>query len=284
LSAGASALGGAWTKLGWANEHVQKLKARITEIRESVREAVRLKTTFDQERGEFVLEVVEAPRLPDDLNLVAGDAISNFRSALDHLAYQIVWKATGSYWDGSQWPILDKPRTISSVVPKNPDREPSIVGTLRRISTVPDLIAKVHRHQPYGSVDDYGVAGINHWDAFYVRRQNFILRTLRDMSNWDKHRLLLDPYLVPAGGSPKRFRPVADCSDVGLSLYASVVLKPGAKLAWFYTTVTGPNPQMEVDYDPRPEIGVGWDGEIGEVLDGIGAKVAQILSDFQPLV
>jgi hypothetical protein len=81
-------------KVERAKKHVRALEGEVKVFLE--REPYKVGVTLEQQsrRPAYYLAAVEA--VPDTLALIAGDAIQNLRSALDHLAFQIVRFDTGA--------------------------------------------------------------------------------------------------------------------------------------------------------------------------------------------
>src|SRR5437763_15177075 len=80
-------LSGVRAKIERAKQHIRDLDARIDSFRES-----RSYITFadkQSEEGESRLHLTIKPRLPVEFGLIAGDAVHNLRSALDHTACQL---------------------------------------------------------------------------------------------------------------------------------------------------------------------------------------------------
>jgi hypothetical protein len=99
----------------------------------------------------------EAP--PDEWPLLAGEAIQNLRSALDHMVYA----ASGEH-DWTQFPIFTDPAAFEK---KGPDM----------LQGVPDSVrATIERAQPYHN--------------FPPAPRQTMLEQLRVLSNRDKHRTL----------------------------------------------------------------------------------------------
>jgi hypothetical protein len=105
-----------------------------------------------------------------DCSVIAGDALLNFRSALDQLAWIMV-KRKGRFSslnkrakEGIQFPLARSAKTFKRAMDRN----------LPGIGLDTDLGMLVRRHQPYRRG---------------LRSQ--AMRALRDLTNRDKHRLLI---------------------------------------------------------------------------------------------
>jgi hypothetical protein len=82
-------------KIKRAKEHVADLERQLHVFLESGPYKVGAK--HDPQTRKLIYCVTSAQPIPDCLPLVAGDAIQNLMSALDHLAYQIVCSNTGDH-------------------------------------------------------------------------------------------------------------------------------------------------------------------------------------------
>jgi hypothetical protein len=100
----------------------------------------------------------QLPQIPDDLPLAISDAVHNMRAAMDYLVYQLAKLGSGAYQDGTQFPIEDHKSRFD-------DRANTWLKHLRR-----EHIDRIEQLQPYKGKE---------WT-----------RTLRDLSNRDKHRHL----------------------------------------------------------------------------------------------
>src|SRR5881398_727199 len=76
-------------KIARAREHYESYKDYLGEFLRSQPYAFR--SELDPQSGEKVWRVHGKPKEPPPrLSLIAGDSLQNFRSALDHLAWQLV--------------------------------------------------------------------------------------------------------------------------------------------------------------------------------------------------
>ena len=79
-------------KIARAKEHEADLNSRLGDFLSG--QPYRVGVKGEQESRRPVYFVKSAASIPDTIPLVAGDAIQNLMSALDHLAYQLVCRAT----------------------------------------------------------------------------------------------------------------------------------------------------------------------------------------------
>ena len=162
-----------WAKLERAKEHAGALEDTFRMLApEANRPRVGIK--FELATGEHVLYI---NRLSDDVgpiiqkcSTIIGDVVHNLRSALDHLTFQLaVRNATGNLQDKRrvQFPIEDREATF----------ERRCISKDRG-----GWIADLHP-------DDRTV--IKGYQPFQRRREGEWLALLRDLSDADKHRLLV---------------------------------------------------------------------------------------------
>lgn len=79
-------------KIKRAQEHVADLERELRSFLE--RGPYKVGAKQDPHTRKLIYYVASAEPIPDSVPLVAGDAIQNLMSALDHLAYQIVCSDT----------------------------------------------------------------------------------------------------------------------------------------------------------------------------------------------
>jgi hypothetical protein len=168
-------LSGARAKLERAKEHLQLLDETVRDVRlaSGGDSSLVLGGFYRSVSESFELRVISMPQYPlTRWGTVLGDYVQNLRSALDHAAYQLV--ASGSEPSDaalgrSQFPICDTHDLFDSEVP-------------RRLSGVaPRAISVVKEAQPF----EYHNIDISP------------TRILRELSNRDKHRLLIPLLLAP---------------------------------------------------------------------------------------
>lgn len=219
-------LSGVDAKIRWAKRH-------LAEFHDAVLEAFspdKYEFVFDPnvEDGKHTLRVFGLPETESDWTLLVGDCLQNFRSALDHLAYQLVLREKGKPTNKTQFPIQESPFNKKGQW-RSPQLQPEI-----RDRKVLDLLEEV---QPY--FDEYG------------RPQNpdeSFLWVLRCLNNIDKHRLLL---VVASVFAPdKMWWGYSGESPVEGVWANTAPLKDGDPVAWFKFRGGKPPP----DFDPNPTL------------------------------
>lgn len=180
---------------------------------------------YKPDTGEHVAYISYMPELEDlriRAGLLVGDIVHNLRSALDHLTLQLALRNT----DGNveferrvQFPIED-----SSDMFKKRCTDVGPGGWLAEVH--PSDWAVIEEFQPYGSY-----------------KEGQLMALIRDLSNADKHRLLID-LTVPARHfedasvilgmffehamrqsrqGANRFRPEMDAIEAGAELFGAVI-------------------------------------------------------------
>jgi hypothetical protein len=162
-----------WAKLEWAEEHFAQLEALIADFLRPERGPTHsfVQETWDMADGHWEVirceAILRAP--PLRWSLIAGDAIHNVRSALDHLASGLVLANEGEVTTRTQFPIYDHV----------PDR-----GEERRIARnlegmADDDVRRIREMQPYLDM---------------VAERSERLLALARLDNYDKHRVVHPAY------------------------------------------------------------------------------------------
>jgi len=143
-------------------------------------DAVSLRTQLDTNTWEYRVWVDAVdPIASAKLGVFVGDIVHNIRSALDHVAWQLVMHG-GVQLSESQarkvmFPITDSEPEFKSQTPK------SLPGVR------PEEMTAVERFQPY-----------NRLDSFLHFKNGAPLARLRELSRHDKHRVITPVLVVPA--------------------------------------------------------------------------------------
>lgn len=151
---------GVKAKIARAYEHLQALDREIKGIIDSY--PFELRYEYNRDSFEHIWTLANAPpALPKRINIMIGDVVYNFRSALDHLAWQLVIANDETPTDQTMFPIYWGNRTA--------DYEEAKKSRLKGVSE--DALAVIDRLQPCNGGHSY-------------------LGTLHSLSNIDKHRHL----------------------------------------------------------------------------------------------
>lgn len=94
-----------WVKIERAKHHLHDLEVvRAGFINGN---PYRIEREYDPQTGYNVYRVFDIQTPPVEIGLIAGDVIHNLRSALDHLAYQLVYVNGAIYSKQTAFPIWD---------------------------------------------------------------------------------------------------------------------------------------------------------------------------------
>jgi hypothetical protein len=146
-------------KLERAKKHVEDLNVALIAFWDAEPYVIRFEDDPNtRERTYYVLSVQD---LPPEIVTIVGDALHNLRSALDHLAYQLVVAAGGKPDINTAFPIAKSFESYMS--PK---------GRLKVKGMRQDAIKAIDAHKPYKGGND-------------------TLWHLHELNNIEKHRLLI---------------------------------------------------------------------------------------------
>jgi len=156
-------LDGVKAKLDRADALIADLRDRVLPIEEAATASIRRDSCDNESR--LVYRVTEIPPISPGVGVLAGDVLHNLRSALDHLAWQLVLFDGGQPNEDTSFPILTSP-------PRRP-------LTIKPGISNPAIIAALTEAQPFSEARH---GHDPHDDA---------LELVRVLNNYDKHRLLL---------------------------------------------------------------------------------------------
>jgi hypothetical protein len=195
---------------------IGRAEAHLADIDQSIKAALDpdlycIRVEYDPETAKHVYRVHDLPT-PDPIwSVRVGEILFNLRSALDHLAWQLVLLDGGDPGEETQFPIRDTPFNKKGDLVR--------VDLTPRIKS-PQILAALDECQPY-----QGALGEPHPIS-----QNFLWR-LRLLNNFDKHRLLLVAVNVL---DTKRVYWGREEGDPMPSLWLNQSpLEEGAEVAWF---------------------------------------------------
>lgn len=223
----------AWLKWGRAVVHAQALDRELSrEIQKfQTQRPYTTRTEYDPKR--HCVRVLGEPFSPV-LGLLIGDAASNFRASLDHLAWAVV-NTRG------RRPIEPKEESkiYFPVALRKEDFDSHLV--VNKFLTRADR-AIFRRYQPY-------VHG--------KRKAPFhCLSSLPRITADDKHRMIRPLWAVPQGGEI-RVGKATDCEVTRIPTKAqTIILEPDAEVQRIYVRRTGPKPDVyaEVTLRVRPTV------------------------------
>jgi hypothetical protein len=268
----------AWAKLDRAREHVVAQKAETDKIvkrpwpqefpfnpdPDTIPYTLRLVPDPDS-TDRFRVTVATVMRFPTFVSTIVGDALSDFRGVLDHLAWQLVQLgATPNLSVGAERLVQFPIHTTKG------EFDESLGHRLPGIDPVHEAI--VRRHQPYR----IGNLASEH-----------PLSLLQDLNNIDKHReirpLLLLPTnyeLTPVPGTP-------DCQVLGIEPGPDrrKALRVGAVIAYIRVADRAAcKPTLRLKTKTTMYVALRDDLILDETLNQIGGSVEGVLSEFDPIV
>lgn len=248
---GAEILAGAWEKLRWGEGHIERLGVEIDAFLDTNLRSFR--TEFDGQR--YLIYPAFEPA-PAEWPLILGDGIHCLRGALDHVMWAMVMRTY-------KGPSLTEGEKRQIQFPLSP--------------TIPEVEATA----TYKLLDPYSRRVIR--DLHENRRWKFNpFHVLFELSNEDKHRLVLGQVLALDGGTFHLL--IRQHPDILKTTTPIVLAEAGDSLdnetpvARFGAILTGPNPEVEVQgYIPgriefRPgegEVAIrhGWLPQIAEMIE-----------------
>lgn len=215
-------LDGVYAKLDRARFHTRDLHERLKiALHPDLYEFVR-KTTGQP--GEYVWHIERLPYIDPEWSLIIGDALTNLRACLDHLAYQLVVREGGTPDRDTVFPILLKEGVDGKGKPKP--------VSLKQV-TDPAALAALDAVQPYSMAKEFG------GPAAYTAPN-----VLKELVNFDKHSLLL---LVAGSLRTDGMYWESDAAGSPTVMLNMQPLEDGDPVAWFTFIGRQPDP----DFDPH---------------------------------
>jgi len=261
-----------WAKMDRAKEHRDILDRDIRDTFSVETNRPRIGIRFDADTGQHVLYVGYLPDLGPFLKRVSlclGDSLHNFRSALDHLTYQLALWNTGGH--------VSRPKRVQFPIVNDPGHFKSARGDAL-CEVHPDHQAIIERFQPYNRIAE----GLSIGPYFHS------LGVLRDLDNADKYGLL-NPVLIPptslsayTGNAQTIFRLGVQQASTWAVRIPPLAL--GAELirATVPATVIAAETQMAGYITPRIVLPEGW--PIHHIMDRVAALIIKVIGEFQLLL
>jgi hypothetical protein len=215
-------LAGIMAKFERADAHLKALRAEIPVFFDG--DPYGFGEYLDCEAGEYGLRIEIRQPIPLMWSVIVGDYVHNLRSALDHLAWQLVLVSGGTPGTRTAFPIFieepwsGRPRTRWDAMTAG--MHETIIETLREV-------------QPYAQAK---------------RAQEHGLAILAALSNEDKHRLPVARFSAIAAHEPGSLGlfPLRDVEILDAKIATGVALEDGDQFAWAKVRCTGPDPEIEV--------------------------------------
>jgi hypothetical protein len=156
-------LDGVRAKLDRADKHVQELHSLIAPITATATASIVREEDGDPTKLRY--RVMNVPAVPTEVGAIVGDVLCNLRSALDHLAWQLVLRENREPTINTSFPIHIKP--VGAVTIK-----PGITDTA--------IAQRLHDVQPFVRAAKYDRDPLDE-----------ALALVQKLNNFDKHKLLI---------------------------------------------------------------------------------------------
>jgi hypothetical protein len=261
-----------WAKMDRAKEHRDILDRCIRDTFSVETKRPRIGIKVDADTRQHVLYISYLPDLAPllkQVSLCLGDIIHNFRSALDHLTYQLaVWNTGGNVCRPKrvQFPIVDDPSHFKS----------ARGDALREVH--PDHQTIIEQFQPYHRIAE----GLPIGPPFHS------FAVLRDLDNADKHRPL-NPVMIPPTslGAYRGEALVIFMLGIQQTPGWTVPITPitlGTELIRATLPANVAIPEMDMAGSISPDIVLpeGW--PIHHIIDRVAALIIKVIGEFQPLL
>lgn len=246
-------LASSWAKFHRASAHLQDLDAELRRIAGEHADPIDIERKIDAH--EAFLRVTRVPEFRE-AGLLLGDAVNNYRAALDHLAWDLVKlgshpRLTANQATGVQYPFA---KSWASLQTQRNQRVPGIPN---------DEFAIIRAYQPYRS-DNRGRA----------------MAMIRRLSDTDKHR-----FIVPAVASHTRF--VGQIRFIGCTGTDTWMCSPrralhlGTKLVRVRFTPTHAEYDVEIESQMTVQPSLGRGVPLMSTMISVRETVLDILSRFE---
>lgn len=254
-------------KVERGEQHTNAVREELRRTFDSDPPGIGFREYADLETQEWVLTITEVDDLPLKVGVLIGDALHNFRSALDQMVFELAFIDTkGREMEKTAFPCSTTLDNWRSTYVQNT----LLAGLSKTHRTV------IQRLQPY-----------RRWEWPDLPPMHpFAL--LNDLSNDDKHRLVQPTLVFPVSIE-------FDIPHVGQDCHVrdgpiggeSVIGRPaevGADLIRIPIEITGPNPHMEVKTDAQAQVcfrnGIPADGLVDQVAKLTRLAVETVAPEF----
>jgi hypothetical protein len=245
-----------------ARSHINALAAEVSDF--SLSSPCHLVIGGNDDPEFKVFELKKTSPIPENIYLIAGDAVHNLRSALDHLAYDLVRIEISKQGNKSQEKLLEHVQF-------------PIAADSHRVNNA----IKTNQIDKAGKMVENAVRALRPY-----RGGNYGLCALHDLDRIDKHRLIIPVIEVTATDY------VSTYTDSSLDGGTATILIPAGEAIEFDKATSiipsnsfvarGSFPRISVDVglpmDPFKGIRVvDWLGEMANYLDGVTAAFESLL-------
>jgi hypothetical protein len=249
----------AWAKYHWASKHMDSVYAAIQRSVDPDLHPVAVDIHRESPNGtNAVARITKLPNLRTDYGLALGDTIQNFRAALDHLAWCLV--KTGDDPRPAEPQRVYFPMAASGRSFKGRINE-WLPGVSREYRAI------IRRYQPYRRGD-----------------RPKALRWLRNLSNTDKHRVLI-PAIVSLGQVNLQVTTNWPIQGIKPLITGHRALNVGTPLLRVsLLPILGTDCQVQVNGNLASFPSLGYGVPIDQALPMIRDTVLEILSTFDGLL
>jgi hypothetical protein len=216
---------------------IERAKTRLADLKKRIKLVTdlgdyRFSVEYDSKTKKHVYRVHDVPAIDPEWSIELGEVLYQLRSALDHLAWQLVLLDGGVPGEKTQFPIRDSP------LDKN--------GKLRRLKTLlpqvknSKILRLLNECQPYAGD---GTETLSPFDAHGTP-----LWHLKTLNNVDKHRLLLVTVCILDVDA--MWWGLAEGVKNPVCKLNMAPLKDGSPVAWFDFHGAEPPP----NFNPHPSL------------------------------
>jgi hypothetical protein len=255
-------------KLDRAKAHVYALHADVYQANGNDGDLVLLGRQYEPESQAIVYRVKCVPQVRDSWGLLIGDAIHNYRSALDHLWWQLAVKKLG------REPTKQEAKDIQFPI----------------LGSADDWLC----HRYFRHIDPADAANVKPMQPFHHGQPGMFhpLAALNELSNTDKHRFLHPTVItVQASGAraplPSDFR---DCyapdhvvngiATIRIEHFIPATPKLGDPVLRVPVVATGPNPDVQLYASLTAQVTIGETWPMLRCLEAIDNVVTASVKTF----
>lgn len=257
---------GCWHKLDWAKRHVDEFQRSVDAWGANFhgKPPFEFRKEFDSDSNCFTLFTTDVADAPPEWSLIIGDALTNFRAALDYLAHDLVGRGSQPQLRGTSTPQF-------VIARESKDFPGALKGRMPGIQSAHATI--VEYYQPYRWLD------VKELHPFFL---------LDHLVRWDKHRQIQPVFAQHAGSVSMGVTGNSDFrvtrTEPGLA-YKTFPLAPrleaDAELLRVFGERTGPNPDVKVRYEGAVAVTFEDGRWARDTLDQVGAMIAQLFTEIE---
>jgi hypothetical protein len=265
---------GCWHKLDRAKMHVGTLKRDIGVrlAHANTGQMYGYRQEFDPHLNCLSTFVNSVERPPVEWSLIIGDALTNFRAALDYLAHDLAGRGSKPHKRGTRDPSFVICRTVKDA--NGRDARKRIEGGFPGIK--PRHRAVIEDFQPYQWLE---------WSDAHP------LALLDRLVRWDKHREIEPVFSQHAGYFQMAFTDPTDFvperAELGQGLKFRPPrrrLEPNTEVARVFGRRIGPNPSVVVHFKSTFSIAFKNGDWVEGTLDKIGKTILQLFTAIEPIL